>query len=134
MIPKSVLLDLPFDESIASYGYEDLVLALEAQKNGITVRHVDNPIRHLELHTRDKFLEKSKVAIDNLVALRNRGHNIDTNLEQFARKISRLGLARMFQWYYARREKAITANLLSDNPNLRKFDLYRLNYFLGVSK
>lgn len=130
LIPKSAFDRLSFDESIRSYGYEDLVLAENANGIGLSVKHIDNPIRHMELHAAEIFLSKTEAAVKNLIQLNKQGYNFNSKLEKSAYWIKRCGLSSMYMHYFKRNRKGIITNLKSANPSLRNLDLYKLNTYL----
>ncbi len=130
VIPISAFGSLSFDESIRSYGYEDLVLAEMATSNGLTIKHIDNPIQHMELHDDSEFLSKTQAAVKNLIKLNQKGLYFNSKLEKAAYWLGKLGLGGLYRWYYDKNRHHITSNLKSEHPSLRKLDMYKLNVYL----
>lgn len=133
VVPRSLFLDIMFDESIEGYGYEDLALATSLRSKGIAVDHISNPVEHLGLEDADIFLSKTRQAIDNLVSIKKSGVDITTNLESFAGKVDLVKMRPIVKAYYKWNEKNIVANLLSDSPKLSNLDLYKLNYYFSLT-
>ncbi len=69
LIPRPVFMKHPFDANLTQYGHEDTLFGYELYKNNIPVRHIHNPVIHSELETNLEFLEKTRLAIQNLWAL-----------------------------------------------------------------
>ena len=131
LISQALFLSVLFDETIDSYGYEDLLFAQVADRKGIQVSHIDNPVEHLGLQTSEVFLEKTQTAIDNLVKLKSTGLQLKTNLENAALKLKPLGLTGMYRWYYNARKSSIQKNLHSRYPKLKNLDMFKLDYYLS---
>lgn len=130
LVERHTFLGVTFDETITSYGYEDLLFAQDAVTKGVTVRHIDNPVEHLDLQTNEVFLDKARMAIDNLIDLQKRGLNVETNLVGGYIKLKSLFLLKPFSIYYKMKEKAILENLRSTHPKLRNLDIYKLYYYM----
>jgi hypothetical protein len=71
LIRKNVFLKYPFDESIIKYGYEDLCFFSVLKKNNFEISQIENPTFHLNLETSEVFLNKTKIALENLIFLYN---------------------------------------------------------------
>ena len=130
MVDRQVILDNPFEEALDKYGYEDLLYAQQLQDKGVSIMHIDNPVQHLGLEKNVRFLEKTRLAIDNLLYLKY-AHNspISTNIERFANRLYDVGFHEDFLRYYSKREGGIEATLLGKTPNVRALDMYKLAYF-----
>ena len=74
MIRKDLLLEHPFNESLLEYGFEDALLAIELDRKGVEIHHLDNPVYHLGLETSAVFVEKTRKAVENL------GHSIKRDI------------------------------------------------------
>jgi hypothetical protein len=74
LIQKKVFEKIKFDETIYEYGHEDTLFGFYLEKNGINIRHIDNPVLHGYIEDNDVFLDKTKKAVKNLVnIIRSRG-------------------------------------------------------------
>jgi len=129
MVRRKVILDVPFNEVVKGYGYEDLFLAKAIKQKGYRLKHIDNPTEHLGLEKNTVFLDKTRNAIDNLLKLKYMGNNMPTNLENAASKLYDLGFIDDFVKFYQKRQKTIENNLISKQPKLRNLDFYKLNYY-----
>ena len=130
MIDKQLFLDTGFDQGLKGYGYEDLLFAKRLQQKGIEVKHIANPIVHLQLDEADQFLDKTLNAIKNLKKLNASGVHLGTRLESAATRLRSLGLSRLALGILSMRESAIIRNLKSANPRMRLMDYYKLLHYL----
>lgn len=131
---SSVFSNCQFDESLFEYGYEDVIFAIELQQHSVKVMHYFNPVKHLGLETSNKFIEKTKQALNNLLILKAKHKNLPEYikiLHYFNRLQLFLGitiLAKMFFYF----ENNMLNNLLSKNPSLLIFDCYKLGYLCNL--
>ena len=134
LILKNVFLSNPFDKSITKYGYEDLVFLSELKKKEIIVQHIDNPTYHLGLETSQQFLDKTKIALENLKTIVE--NNVLDSSESKILKIyiflNKIYLASFISHLFQKSEKKIEDNLLSQKPSLLLFDFYKLGYFCSL--
>ena len=134
-IQKKLFLETLFDESITKYGYEDLVFLSDLEKKGIFVKHIDNPTYHLGLESSSQFLDKTKVALENLKSITE-----NTSLDSSESKILRIYiffkrfyLVSFVSFLFKKTEGKIEQNLLSQKPSLLLFDLYKLGCYCSIS-
>lgn len=131
VVPKAIATRIRFDESITRYGYEDTLYALELQKNGFKIRHIENPLEHIGLERRPVFLRKVEEALDNLKLLLPQHPQIDTRLLQLIRKLDKKGMLPLVKWS-GKLYLGILKRMLLFLPKapLKLLDLYKLGYFL----
>lgn len=129
VIPKSLLLDIRFDETLKQYGHEDTLFGLELKKRGISILHLDNPMRHIGLESASEFLRKSEQAIENLLRLMQK-HDLqeDIKLLRYFIKTKKWGLHPLIRLWFGWNRNRLRKNLLGKKPSLRSFDLYKLGY------
>lgn len=134
VIPKKIMLEIGFDESLKQYGHEDTVFGLELKKKGVKIYHLDNPLRHIGLEDALVFLIKSEQAVENLLFLMKKHDlNDDIKLLRFFNKTRKYLLHPLiYIWFYLFRS-SLKRNLLGPKPKLRNFDLYKLGYMVFVS-
>lgn len=134
LIKKNIFLSNKFDESITKYGYEDLVFLSTLKKKGILVKHIDNPTYHLGLETSQQFLDKTKIALDNLKILAET-KSLGSSESKIIRTyifLKKLYLVDVIAFLFKKGELKIEHNLLSKKPSLLLFDLYKLGYYCGL--
>jgi hypothetical protein len=127
---KTTYLLHQLDEKITTYGHEDTKFGYALKKSGVTILHVDNPVEHLGLETNEVFLEKTKEAIKNFYKLTKEGYGKDTKLFKSYKKINLFPIKFLFFTFYNLRRHVINKNLLSSNPSLFNFDLFKLMLLL----
>jgi hypothetical protein len=134
LIEKEVFLSNPFDKSITKYGYEDLVFLFELKEKQVIVKHIDNPTYHLGLETSKEFLEKTKIALDNLktIAKNNSIASSESKILRIYIILNKFYLAFLIACLFKKAESKITQNLLSQKPSLFLFDLYKLGYYCSI--
>ena len=136
IIKKEVFLQYPFDESITKYGYEDLLFFSVLKANNFEISKIENPTFHLNLETSNAFLNKTKIALENLMFLydskkiRKEENKITTSFE-FLRKLK---LTQFATFLFRKNQTRIERNLFSKKPSLFLFDLYKLGYYCTLKK
>ena len=135
LVKKDMLLFHPFDSEIYNYGYEDIVFILGLKREQIAIGHIENPSYHLNLEKSAIFLEKFHSSLQNLklVLDKNIINPEDTALTKIYIKLKRLHLIKAFAFIFKIFKNSFTKNLLSKNPSLFIFDLYRLGYFCQIN-
>jgi len=128
MIDRDLFLKYAFNESITSYGYEDTMLALRLEEEGIAIKHIDNPIEHAGLEKIDVFLQKTKTAISNLSFLEERG--VKTRLTKFYEKLKDFALLGILRKFKSPIHQWIDKSLHSEDPSMRAFQLFKLFLYI----
>ncbi|MEO8238076.1 MAG: glycosyltransferase [Flavobacterium sp.] len=136
LIKKEVLLKHPFDDSITKYGYEDLCFFAVLNTNHFKITHIENPTYHLDLETSGLFLKKTRTALENLTFLEktNKITLKESKIISTYQKLKKLKLATTIAFIFNKIESKIEANLISENPSLFLFDLYKLGYYCNLKK
>lgn len=131
VVKKEVFLQHPFDESITKYGYEDLCFFSLLKKNNFEVSLIENPTFHLNLETSEVFLNKTKTALENLVFLYNskKISSKESKIIKAFELLKKLKLTKILSFLFKKNQIKVERNLLSENPSLFLFDLYKLGFF-----
>jgi hypothetical protein len=134
LIKKEIISQCPFDATITNYGYEDLCFLSVLKTKNIKISHIDNPTYHLNLETSVVFLDKTRTAIKNLVDIINSGKfpNIESKINSVYIISKKLRLVAITASIFNKTESKIISNLLSKNPSLFLFDLYKLGYYCSM--
>jgi hypothetical protein len=140
LIHKDLFEKVKFNEDLIGYGHEDTLFGLELLGQGIIIRHIDNPLIHLDLEIAPAFLEKTEAGIKNL-------HRIELLLhEKYPEYIdhSRLMRSKLFlqkfhlsgfvSKLFSIMRRPMKAYLLKKKPSLTIFDLYRLGLLITFSQ
>lgn len=133
-IKKEIFETIKFDEKLVGYGYEDSVFGYELQKNNIPLLHIDNPVIHLNLESTEDFIEKSQLALQNLMKFHKDGVISGENVKILNTylKLKKLGLLFAPRWFFSLSKNLILKNLNTTEPSLFLFDLYRLGYLSSL--
>lgn len=132
IIPSIVFKDHHFDEDINGYGYEDLVMAQELESEGHQILHIDNPTRHNKIEDCEKFIAKTKEGIENLDMLYNSGRLTTTRLIKTYEWLKKYKLLNVVHRYLNKKDVEYQENMRSENPSIRKFNLWKLNLFIEL--
>lgn len=132
MIARSLQQSFPFHASLRTYGHEDTLLGAQLKQAGISICHIDNPLRHEGLETADVFLQKQQAAIRNLCELSQSHPSLNTRLLFAVRLLQRLGL--LSPGYYLLRPLAgwLSRRLQQQPGTLLWLDLLKI-YWLADS-
>lgn len=135
LLKKEVLTKYPFDNKILHYGYEDIVFILGLKSNNIPIAHIENPAFHLNLEKSSVFLEKFHYSLQNLKFIIDQKIIApeETALTKTYVKLERFNLIKLAAFCFKIFKKSLTKNLLSKNPSIFLFDLYRLGYFCQLN-
>jgi len=137
-IRRDVFQQLKFPAQLTGYGHEDTWMEIELERNQKKIQFIDNPVLHDGLEDTPVYLEKTKNALQNLLALtkifderivRNKVNLF--NLYFWQRK---LWLNKFISSILEKRITKIETNLRSCNPSIFNFDLYRLYYLTELVK
>ncbi|OIQ30748.1 MAG: hypothetical protein BM564_00625 [Bacteroidetes bacterium MedPE-SWsnd-G2] len=131
-IKKTVFQKLSFNEDIPNLRHEDTLFAMNAKQQNIAVLHIDNPIIHHGLESSEVFLKKSEEATIVLKQFVEDGLMTpsDTALSYMASRIENAQLKGFVLKSLSLFKSKMKRNLLSKNPSLFIFDLYRLQLYL----
>ncbi|NOQ92355.1 MAG: glycosyltransferase [Flavobacteriaceae bacterium] len=135
LIHKNVFKIYNFDESLTEYGHEDTLLGLELVRNNISITQIDNPVYHLGLDESSIFLQKTKTAVENLFKLQKQGKisELDNKLLKRYLEFKKMKVIKLFAFLFQKNEKIMKRNLISSNPSLFIFDLYKLGYLCMIT-
>lgn len=127
-IEKATMLQHPLDESIKTYGYEDVMFGKELHENGIRLLHIDNKVEYTEYEDNATYLRKTEEAMCTLYSLRNSlaPYSLLISLQE---KIHSWHLASITNACFRIFRKPWRKNLLSQRPILLIYNLYRLCYY-----
>lgn len=129
-IKKEIYLQNRLDEKISTYGHEDTKFGYSLKEKKIPVFHIDNPVDHCGLESNAVFINKTKEGIKNFYNITLEGYGRDTKLFKTYFFIKNLRLSILFNLYYTFLQEKIDRNLLSSNPSLFYFDLFKLRTLL----
>jgi hypothetical protein len=136
LIRKDCFLKNPFNTLIKDYGFEDLVFLLGLKINHVKIDHIQNLCIHHNEDTSIVFLNKYNSSLRNLKFIVD--HDIitvnDTSLTKLYNFLSKTKLLFLVSFIFKFSKKVIMRNLLSKNPILFLFDIYKLGYYRNLKK
>lgn len=130
LIPEKLFVQNLFDEKVEGYGYEDLLYAFDLKQKGVRIKHIDNPVIHDGLELNTVFVKKTNQAISNLAQLYQHGKVPPTRLINSYLRLKEYGLLTLFKWTFQKNEEKINKNILSDNPSIPLFNIWKLYLFI----
>ncbi len=134
LMPENVFKANLFDEKINGYGYEDLLYAVELQKKSIPIKHIDNPVIHEGLEINTVFIKKTENAVKNLAELYKEGKIKATRLTLSYERLKEYKLLSAFEWSYCKLKDKVQVSILSENPSVFLFNMWKLHLFTQILK
>ncbi|MDC0230965.1 glycosyltransferase family 2 protein [Aureispira] len=135
LVTKKIFLDIKFNEDLHEYGHEDTFFGLELMKKKIPILHIENPLEHIGLEENSVFIKKSEMAIQNLYFLYQKfGLKNDIKILRYFIWVKKIYIDLLVLLFYRTFKRRILANLSSDNPKLKLFDIYKLGYMIEWSR
>lgn len=138
VVPRKVLMNHPFDESLKEYGHEDTLFGYTLSKYQIPIKHIENYVIHSQLESNIDYLEKSKKALQNLWSLYQRkDHDFNRTVKilRAYEKARRSGTLFMIGLLYRVVGFQLEQYLLYDsNPSLKAFNFFKLGYLANLKR
>lgn len=120
------------------YGHEDTWMGMQIDDLGCRIKHINNPVIHLGLQTAEQFIQKSEMALQNLLFLskqyEKRKLSMHVKIYRHYAQLKKTGMLPVVNILYRMLQTRIHKNLRSCNPDLYLFDLYRLNHFMKIAR
>jgi len=136
LIQKKIIAKTPFNEKVSKKANEDSLFSFDLKSKKIHVTHIDNPVIHENLENSIIFLEKTLEFVKASLFF-CQSNLIDKNYMKITRTyftLKKLKLVSIFKYVYVYFGNAFKNQLISKNPSLFIFDLYRLSYICYISK
>ena len=130
---KKKLYNLIYDEAYGCSGPGDTLFASRMKENGITIKHIYNPVFHDDNDTSEQFLSKVRAGVDDM-CLHLDELSEHSRLVRMFKRLDCFGMTKPMRFIYRRFEKRMVKNLLGDNPSMIVLDIYRLSYMACVMK
>ncbi|MCU7617580.1 glycosyltransferase [Chryseobacterium sp. PBS4-4] len=138
LIRKEILSKIKFNQEFENYGYEDLLFAMDLKSEQIGINHVNNPIFNNDLESNEVYLAKVEESVESLVKMLKtnslRLKISEIKLVKAYNFLKKIHLESLFLYLFKFLEKRVKQNLLSEHPNLRNLDLYKLGLLLKKMK
>lgn len=133
LIRRDIMLAHPFDEKLYRYGYEDDLFGRELSEMGLSLVRVDNPLTFTTFEENAVFVNKTEQALITLHELAGRMEGF-SRLLVWCKKMERWHLVTPYLYIYRWRKEKWRATLCGDSPSLLIFQLYKLGFFLSLSR
>jgi len=138
IIPKEILQQIPFNESITGYGHEDTLMGYELKIAKVKIVHIDNGVVNDDLDTNEEFLFKSAEAIKSLFKVFDIVNGDvefinDVRLLAVVDKLYRVNLHKPVYYILKLFLPLIKFYILRIWPGLFSFNMYKLCYALEYS-
>lgn len=128
LIPKKVMLQVPFDEEIKRSGYEDLLFGKRLKEKGIRVKVADIHAMNGDIETNEVYLRKTEGHMQTLLQMKKELEGYSTLLNIYA-GIKRIHLLPIVTALFRLTRGWLRHNLLGTNPSMHAFQFYKLGYF-----
>lgn len=130
VITKKCFNQVKFDKDITLYGHDDTQFAYQLSLLQAKVNHIDNSVEHGDIDTNQAYLAKTESSLKSLLLLYQSGKIASEfvsilKLYVLLKKTKLIVLATVFHKLF---QKSIAKSLLSENPSLFLFNVYRIGY------
>ncbi|MBR1558237.1 MAG: glycosyltransferase family 2 protein [Prevotella sp.] len=130
MVRSEVFRKHPFDERFRHYGYEDVLMGKELERNHIPILHIDNPMSFEIFEDNSHFVSKTEEGLRTLHQFRDELQGYSRLLD-FVESMPKWLCIFFIGWHkvFGPMERQW---LVGQHPNLTLFNVYRLGYFLSL--
>ena len=133
IIRRDVFLQNPFDERFTKSGYEDVLFGKHLKHSNAAILHIDNPVTMTEFETNPDYVLKTERNLRTLYQFRSdlRGYSRLLTLVSGIHIPAILWLMRLWHRMFGAIERR---NLCGSRPYLLVFKLYRVGYYLSLTR
>ena len=133
IIRRDVFLQNPFDERFTKSGYEDVLFGKHLKHSNAAILHIDNPVTMTEFETNPDYVLKTERNLRTLYQFRSdlRGYSRLLTLVSGIHISAILWLMRLWHHMFGATERR---NLCGSRPYLLVFKLYRVGYYLSLTR
>ena len=133
MVSRKVMLAHSFDEQFRQYGYEDVLFGRRLREAGIAINHQEIPVGFLHFESNASFVSKTEEGLRTL-------HDHRQQLRGYSKLLTfvdgiHLGAVRwLIRLWHRLCGPLERRNLCGRRPSLRIFKIYKLGYYLTLTK
>lgn len=134
-IKKKLFKKVKFNETIKTYGFEDLVFSKDLLFNGYKITQIDNLVVHNGiLEDNSDFILKEHESLETLHKLYVNKNLEDKNVRllYYYSLLKKIRISNFYLIFFKLAKKNLLINLRSTRPSLFIFDIYRLGYFCSI--
>ena len=131
MVERALFMKVRFNESVTTYGWEDVLLGVGLKEQGAEMTTIDNPLLHDDADKSVRFMEKTRESLNTL-------HTHEHLLLQYTRLgnvvniIRRWHMAAVVRGLFVAARPLMEHQLLGRHPDMRVFAAYKLGYYLSL--
>lgn len=133
MIRRDVMLSTPFDDRIKRSGYEDLLFGSQLYKREIPILHIDNDIEISGFENNEAFVRKTEQSLQTLYEFRKELSRYSALIMCYD-KLSKYHLDTPLLFFHKLFHRCEYNNLTSCRPSMSIFALYKLGYYISLTK
>ena len=136
IIKKECFNKVKFDTEITLYGHDDTQLSYQLSLIPSKIHRIDNQIKHGDMDSNEVYINKTKNSIKSLLVL-YASKKIDYRYVSLLKlyvflKTTKLHLIALL--FYKIFKNTMTKNLVSNNPSLIVFNLFRISYMCSLKQ
>ncbi|WP_310555428.1 glycosyltransferase family 2 protein [Flavobacterium sp.] len=134
LIKKNIFNKVLFNENIPNLRHEDTLFSFDLKRNQISISHLNNPVYHIGIENSIAFLKKSEESIIGLHFLISNNY-LDYNYTKLGLTyfyLKKMRVIEIVNYLFTKVKFLFKRNLLSKNPSLFIFDLYRICYYCSL--
>ncbi len=137
VVKTEILQNIQFDERLKNYGHEDTLFGFELLKEGIHIKHIENPVDNGDIEDNDVFLEKTKKGIQNLALIIQYMNNDPrlinmVKLLRVADQLKKMKLLYLVSLLFGIIKKPLKYTLINGPISLWAFDFYKLGLLAHI--
>jgi hypothetical protein len=134
LVKKNVFGLIKFDVITNKYGHDDTLFAYKSSLAKLEVKHINNSVMHADIDENYVFLKKTETALNNLkyISKHNLINSDFVKMLSIHKKLKCYKIDYILTMFYKRFKNKMKHNLVSNNPSLKIFNLYRLSYFCYI--
>ena len=139
LISRSAFDLVQFDETLHGYGHEDTLFGYRLRQQGVTIRHVGNPVTVADVDDDETFMVKTEESIGTLAVIyfdilkRDKSFAADVRLLASYELLSRFCLVRPMRLLFRPMRRRLRHILTHGVANIWMFNFYKLGLLLSHS-
>jgi hypothetical protein len=136
LILKSEFNKVKFDTNITLYGHDDTQFSYELSKIKSKVNHIENPILHDDIDENETYLSKTEESLQSILILYSM-NKVNSNFVSILKLyvfLKKTKLIYFVQFGFKFLKNNIRTQILSENPSLTLFNMYRIGYLCSLKE
>lgn len=138
LISRKIFEKIKFDERIIEYGHEDTLYGFRLMKEGIKIKHIDNPVLNADLEDNLGYLSKTEMGVINLINILGYvNYNSDfikeVTILNFYKKIISFKMVSFIKFFFFCLKPIIRYLLIQGYISISLFNFYKLGILLQNS-